>query len=65
MKPSVITEESDTPIGQMCIDVFGSRWGPFKIAHMGIALEPVTIVRLLSLTLIFAGIVGLKLTSAQ
>lgn len=34
MKPSVITEESDTPIGQMCIDVFGSGWGSFKIAHM-------------------------------
>jgi lactoylglutathione lyase family protein len=34
MKPSVITEESDTPIGQMCIDVFGSGWSSFKIAHM-------------------------------
>lgn len=34
MKPGVITEESDTPIGQMCIDVFGSGWGSFKIAHM-------------------------------
>ena len=34
MNPSVITEESDTPIGQMCIDVFGSGWGSFKIAHM-------------------------------
>ena len=34
MKPTVITEESDTPIGQMCIDVFGPDWGSFKIAHM-------------------------------
>lgn len=34
MKPTVITEESQTPIGQMCIDVFGTGWGSFKIAHM-------------------------------
>jgi lactoylglutathione lyase family protein len=34
MKPTVITEESETPIGQMCIDVFGKGWGSFKIAHM-------------------------------
>jgi hypothetical protein len=34
MKPTVITEESETPIGQMCIDVFGPGWGSFKIAHM-------------------------------
>ncbi len=34
MKPTVISEESDTPIGQMCIDAFGSGWGSFKIAHM-------------------------------
>ena len=34
MKPTVISEESDTAIGQMCIDVFGSGWGSFKIAHM-------------------------------
>jgi catechol 2,3-dioxygenase-like lactoylglutathione lyase family enzyme len=34
MEPTVITEESDTPIGQMCIDVFGAGWGSFKIAHM-------------------------------
>ena len=34
MKPTVITEESETPIGQMCIDVFGAGWGSFKIAHM-------------------------------
>ena len=24
MKPTVINEESETPIGQMCIDVFGT-----------------------------------------
>ena len=34
MAPTVITEESETPIGQMCIDVFGSGWGQFKIAHL-------------------------------
>ena len=34
MEPTVITEESETPIGQMCIDVFGAGWGSFKIAHM-------------------------------
>ena len=34
MEPTIITEESDTPIGQMCIDVFGAGWGSFKIAHM-------------------------------
>ena len=41
--------------------------GAIGTAILGIVLfdEPVTIARLLSLTLIFAGIVGLKLTSAQ
>ncbi|MFT7536344.1 MAG: lactoylglutathione lyase family protein [Hyphomicrobiaceae bacterium] len=34
MEPTVITEESGTAIGQMCMDVFGSGWGTFKIAHM-------------------------------
>ena len=34
MKPSEITEESVSAIGQMCIDVFGTGWGSFKIAHM-------------------------------
>lgn len=34
MEPTMITEESDTPIGQMCIDVFGAGWCSFKIAHM-------------------------------
>ena len=34
MKPTVVTEESDTAIGKMCIDVFGEGWGSFKIAHL-------------------------------
>ncbi len=34
MGPTDVTEESDTAIGQMCIDVFGTGWGSFKIAHM-------------------------------
>ena len=34
MPPSTVLEENDTAIGQMCIDVFGSGWGSFKIAHM-------------------------------
>lgn len=34
MEPTVITEESNTPIGQMCMVVFGKGWGSFKIAHM-------------------------------
>ncbi|MFT6287552.1 MAG: hypothetical protein ACJA09_002306 [Alcanivorax sp.] len=33
-EPTVITEEPETPIGQMCIDVFGASWGSFKIAYM-------------------------------
>lgn len=43
MKPSVVKEEKDTDIGQMCIDVFGEGFGEFKIAHMvtsdGIGIE--------------------------
>ena len=43
MEPSTVTEESDTAIGQMCIDVFGENWGTFEIAHMstsdGIGVE--------------------------
>lgn len=43
MPPSVITEETDTAIGQMCIDVFGKGWGNFQIAHLstsdGIGIE--------------------------
>ncbi len=34
MKPTVVKEESETAIGQMCIDVFGKGWGSFKIAHV-------------------------------
>lgn len=34
MKPTVVTEESETAMGQMCTHVFGSGWGSFKIAHM-------------------------------
>jgi lactoylglutathione lyase family protein len=34
MEPTVVKEESDTAIGQMCIDVFGEGWGTFKIAHL-------------------------------
>ena len=33
MKPTTVTEESETAIGQMCIDVFGEGWGSFKIAQ--------------------------------
>ena len=34
MEPSVVIEEKETAIGQMCIDVFGEGWGSFKIAHL-------------------------------
>jgi lactoylglutathione lyase family protein len=34
MSPTEIREESDTAIGRMCIDVFGSGWSSFRIAHM-------------------------------
>ena len=34
MEPTVVKEESETAIGQMCIDVFGKGWGTFKIAHI-------------------------------
>ncbi|HSJ68829.1 MAG TPA: lactoylglutathione lyase family protein [Anditalea sp.] len=37
MPPTDIEEESDTAIGQMCIDVFGKGWGSFKIAHLSTA----------------------------
>ncbi len=33
MKPTTI-EEDDSPIGQMCTDVFGPGWGEFKITHL-------------------------------
>ncbi len=34
MEPTTVVEESETAIGQMCIDVFGEGWGSFKIAHL-------------------------------
>jgi lactoylglutathione lyase family protein len=34
MEPTIVEEEKTTAIGQMCIDVFGSGWGTFKIAHL-------------------------------
>lgn len=36
MKPTVITEESKIPIGQMCLDVYRAGWGSFTITHMSI-----------------------------
>ncbi|WP_034553389.1 lactoylglutathione lyase family protein [Carnobacterium funditum] len=43
MKPSDVVEENKTPIGQMCIDVFGEGWRNLRIAHMvtsdGIGVE--------------------------
>ncbi len=34
MEPTTVVEESETAIGQMCIDVFGEGWGSFRIAHL-------------------------------
>lgn len=34
MEPTVVKEENETAIGQMCIDVFGEGWGTFRIAHL-------------------------------
>ena len=34
MKPTDVCEESESAIGKMCIDVFGTSWGSFRIAHM-------------------------------
>jgi len=34
MNPTEVKEETDSAIGQMCIDVFGSGWGSFRIAHL-------------------------------
>lgn len=43
MEPSEIKEETTTPIGVMCTDVFGEGYEHFKIAHMstgdGIGIE--------------------------
>lgn len=33
MEPTVITED-DSPIGEMCTEVFGEKWEKFKIAHL-------------------------------
>ena len=33
MEPTEIVED-DSPIGEMCTDVFGKDWGSFKIAHL-------------------------------
>lgn len=42
VEPTTI-EEDDSPIGQICVDVFGEGWGSFKIAHLstgdGIGIE--------------------------
>lgn len=34
MGPETINEESETAIGKMCIDVFGTGWETFRIAHL-------------------------------
>lgn len=43
MNPTDVVEEQDTAIGQMCIDVFGTGWKSFRIAHLstvdGIGIE--------------------------
>ena len=43
MEPSIVKKETDTAIGQMCIDVFGTDWEEFEIAHLatsdGIGVE--------------------------
>ncbi|MGA9269593.1 MAG: lactoylglutathione lyase family protein [Lutimonas sp.] len=43
MPPSTVNKESETAIGQMCIDVFGENWESFEIAHLstsdGIGIE--------------------------
>ncbi|WP_179353916.1 VOC family protein [Winogradskyella vidalii] len=43
MEPSTVKKESETAIGQMCIDVFGEDWETFEIAHLatsdGIGIE--------------------------
>lgn len=31
MKPSKVLKETETAIGQMCIDVFGDNWEEFEI----------------------------------
>jgi lactoylglutathione lyase family protein len=43
MQPSLVKKETDTAIGQMCIDVFGNDWEEFEIAHLstsdGVGIE--------------------------
>ncbi len=34
MGPETVQEETETAIGQMCIDVFGTGWKTFRIAHL-------------------------------
>ncbi|WP_281240248.1 lactoylglutathione lyase family protein [Flavobacterium praedii] len=34
MNVTTVNEEQETAIGQMCIDVFGTGWKTFKIAHL-------------------------------
>jgi catechol 2,3-dioxygenase-like lactoylglutathione lyase family enzyme len=34
MGPETVQEETETAIGQMCIDVFGTGWQTFRIAHL-------------------------------
>jgi catechol 2,3-dioxygenase-like lactoylglutathione lyase family enzyme len=42
-EPFVVIEESDTQLGKMCIDAFGTGWDSFKIVHLstgdGIGVE--------------------------
>lgn len=43
MEPSTVKKETETAIGQMCIDVFGENWEEFEIAHLatsdGVGIE--------------------------
>ncbi len=34
MGPVSVKEENETAIGKMCIDVFGTNWETFRIAHL-------------------------------
>ncbi len=34
MGPVTVKEENETAIGKMCIDVFGTGWETFRIAHL-------------------------------
>jgi hypothetical protein len=46
MEPTLIIED-DSPIGEMCTEVFGEKWEKFKIAH----LSTVTVLALKYLNL--------------